>query len=325
MDEREVIGEAGETWTICVPRMGAPNKAAIQGVPVFTFVVSPSMGDEVERSMRALSPSLRRGRPMVYRGDREILPERPEESEERELLAARATASDPHEAAAMFEAVSLKALSRELSLETERKRQELASLERRIEAARQAVADEQERQRKAVEKASKHGQDLVASAAEHYEKELRRTWRMEEALEEKGLQSMRRMGEQQDLVIKSKQQIDSIMRSTTIGEMMNALKGHLEVAFNSPIGKSIGLAVSAKLASVIAARTTGRAVTTEDALASLILQGAEFRQRQGELQEMLVAAPDAARRARAQGLVLGATYVAGGCPPNVVAEYIGGA
>jgi len=324
MDEHRVLGEAGETWTLCVPRVGAPNKAAIQGTPVMTWVLSPTMGDVLERSLRNLSPSLRRGRPLLYRADRELLPEQPDEAEQRELLAARSTASDPAEAAAIYEAVSMKTLSRELSLDLERKRRELDEVKREIADARTLLEKERERQRRLVADEEKAGQKLVAESRAHHHALLRASWTLEDDLEEKGTRSLRRLGEQIDLATSAKMNIDRIMRATTFGELIASLKGHVEVAMNSPIGKSIGLAVAAKLASVVAARTTGKKVTTEDALAAIIQEGAQFRERQQQLQELLVAAADGDRKARAQGLVLGATFVAGGVEPRVIGEYIAG-
>lgn len=326
-DENEVTGEAVETWTICVPRPGAPTKGAIQGIPVASFELGPSAGDQLERTLRRLSNSVRRGRPAVYRGDRELLPERPEAEEERELLAAQATAADPAHSAAMFEAVSLKTLRRELVADIEAKRRELAEWDRRIEAASERYDREEAKQRALIEETVRHGQRLVRESQSHYEARLRNTWETEAGLEEHNTAQMQQFGVQIQQTIQAKQQIDRIMRAQTAGELLGSLKGHLEVALNSPLGQAIQSGIAARWTAKVSNHIRDRhgkvpdpPITPDDVLATMVLQGRAFNARLAMLHELRVHAP--ASNQRPDGLLLGAHFVRGAIELAVVAEYV---
>jgi len=323
--DNEVHGQELVTFTVCAPRPGHPSREGIQGVPMLSWDLSPTAADELERSVRVLSHDVRRGRPMIYRGSRRLLPERGEEDDERELLAARAGAKDPAEGDAVVEVVGLRGLRRELITDIEARRRELADLERRREEVRGLLAKEEEVQRKRIADAHSHGQEAVKKAQDHYDARLNAIWVLEAKMEQRTSDGMMRIGEQMDMVGSAKKQVDRMLRAQTAGELFAQVKGVVESVGNSPIGQAMQTSVAAKLASVVsgqmAKRGIGKAVDADDALMAIILQGAQFRARRGLLLEMEAATPPGNYRAKA--MVLGVGFVVGEADPKVIAEFIG--
>ena len=329
--ENEVHAQEMETFTVCAPRPGAPTKDAIQGVPMLSWELPASAADQLERTIRLLSHDVRRGRPMIYRGIRKLLAERPADEEEREILAARSSARDPMEADVAVEVIGMKTLRRELGADIEARRRELEEVNRRIADARGMLAKEEERQAGRVAAAHAHGQKLVREAQDHYEAQLRKVWSLETDLEQRQTDGMKRLGEQVSLTTTIKQQMDRTMRAQTAGELLGQLKGGVEMILNSPMGQAGQTALAAKLSAMVSNRMAKVGLkdkdekpveaTTEDALMAIVLQGKQFRERRALLIEMEVATPSGNWRAAA--MALGVAFVAGEATARAVAEFIG--
>ncbi|GEM_PF-5158130 len=323
MHETEVTAEPLETWTICVPRSGPPSRDPIQGTPVYVFSVGAGQGDDLEASLRKLTPSLRRGRPMLYRGQRELMPERPDADEERELQA-RATVQDPAEAAAAHEALQLRELRRQLGLDLDAKRRELDALNAKIADASARLAEDLRKGREMVDAAMKHNQALVADAQAHYEARLRNTWKVEADLEQHSTDGLQRLGTQVEIATNAKKQIDRVMRGATAAEWMESIKGNIESALNSPVGQAIGAGIAARIAASVSnrmgAKIEGKTIDADDVLAGFVLQGRALRQRREGLQELRTAAPK--NSAAAEALLIGADFVLGVIEVRVVAEFL---
>ena len=322
--ENEVTAEALELWTICLPRSGPPSREPIQGTPVLSFSVAVSQGDDLEASLRKLTPSLRRGRPMIYRGGRELLPDKLDADEERELTI-RAASQDPAEAAAAHEALQLRELRRQLGLDLDLKRRELEALNGRISGAAAQLAADLERNRKLVADAMDHNQKLVADAQTHYEARLRNTWKVEADLEQHSTDGLQRLGTQVEIATNAKKQIDRVMRGATAAEFLTSFKENIEAGLNSPVGQAIGAGIAARIAATVSNRMTKekpgeRKVEADDVLAGFVLQGRAIRDRRQGLQEIRTAA--GAESTLAEALVLGADFILGTVEVRVVGEFL---
>lgn len=318
-DENEVHASELETWTLCVPKPGPPTREAVQGVPMMAWQLTETQSDQLEASIRLLSHDVRRGRPLLYRGDRRLLPERTDVEEERELIA-RASARDPVEGEAAAEAVSFKMLRQQLVLEIEMKRRELQNWDEKIEQARRRFYAEEERVNKRVADAHSHGQKLVREAQEHYEGCLRNVWETESNMEQHTTRSVQRLGEQINLATEAKRQVDSIMRAKTTGEWFGQAREALDSVLNSPMGQAGQTAIGARIAAMVS-RKMGQPCETDDALMAIMMQGKAFRMRLELVHEMKAATP--AGNWRAEAILLGANFLVGTVEPKVLAKFIG--
>lgn len=321
--ETEVTAEALEIWTVTVPKSGPPTREAIQGTPVYTFSVPASQGDDLEASLRRLSPSLRRGRPLIYRGSRQLDAEKADADEEREL-AARATSQDPVEAAAAHEALQLRELRRQLSADCELKRKELAALMAQVAAAGQQLAADLARNQEIVAASMKHSRDLVADAQAHYEARLRSTWQVEADLEQHATDGLQRLGAQVEIATTAKRQIDRVMRGASASELLATAKATVLEALDSPIGQAVGAGLAARVSAAVTNRIRkdkpGAApVDTDDVLVGYVLQGRACRARRQGLQEIRNAASD---NRLAEALIVGADFILGTIEIRAVGEFL---
>ena len=330
MSESPVHGEPLERWLVTVPRQGPKAQDGPQGTPAFAFHLSPTASDQLEDSLRRLNPStLRRGVPIIYRGDRQVAAEHGDDDERRVQLA-HTTAQDPAEAADAYEVLQLRDLRRQLVLELDAKRRECESLANQIERQRLRLAEETARQDKLVEAVVAHGQKLVADSQTHYEARLRRTWETEADLDQHATTKLMGLGEQIDIATKARKQIDRVMTASSVAEVVGSMKETVEAAFNSPIGNSIGLGIAARLAASMSKYTKDNAkegapapapFEREDALAAMLMAGRQFRARQAMLRELRLASPTP----RAEAAVLGADFLAGSVELRVLAEFVSAA
>lgn len=315
--ETEVHAAELVTFHLTVPKSGPPVKGSeVQGTPMLSWELTPSAADQLERSVRKMSHDVRRGRPMLYRGGRLLLPDRPEADEERDMVA-RATTGEDSEA--VTEVVGLRGLRRELQVELQIKRLDLDRVEQAIEAAKRRLVEEEARQEARLKAVVDRYQKLVTDAQDHHEARLRKVWEMERDIERNTTNSLEQLGVGVNLATEAKRQINSILRAQTTGEMLSSIKGTLEVALNSPMGQAGQTIIAARLASAVSTRM-GQKVEPDDAMAAIIMQGKQFRERVSMLHEMEQVTP--AGNCRAKGLVLGVTFVLGTVPPEVVAKFI---
>jgi hypothetical protein len=255
---------------------------------------------------------------------RELLPERPDADEERELTA-RSTSQDPVEAAAAHEALQLRELRKQLGADLDAKRRELEAINGRIAAASAQLAADLKRNQEIVSENMKHNRDLVADAQSHYEARLRSTWKVEADLEQHSTDSLQRLGTQIDIATSAKKQIDRVMRGASAAEMLSTLKETASSAFNSPIGQAIGAGLAAKIAATVTNRLQkdkpgAKPVDADDVMMAFALQGREVRQRRQALQEMRTVAGSDNKMAEA--LLVGADFVLGAIEIRVAAEFL---
>jgi hypothetical protein len=324
--ETTVTGEPLERWTISVPKPGGPSRDPIQGTPAFTFHLSPGASDVLEDGLRRVNKStLRRGIPLLYRGEREVCPERPEGEEERQLLA-HTSAQDPGEAAAAFEVAGLKALRHQLLVDIEARRKELEALNTKIAAAGSRYEAETERQDRLLAAQMKHNQALVAQAREHYERQLRNSWETESGLEAHSTENMNRLGQQVALVTEAKRQMNSMMKASTAADLFSGIKDNVSALLNSPIGQQIGTNISASVTAMVNERLAGKRpagakpIEREDVIVAFALQGQAFRDRQTILLELKLR-PEV-NSARAEAALLGAQFASGGVEVRTLVEFI---
>lgn len=75
-DEQLSDGLTQDTWYITIPREGAPpRRRARKGVDKFRWSCPPEMSAAIRESLQRLNPSARRGAPLLYCNDVELLPE----------------------------------------------------------------------------------------------------------------------------------------------------------------------------------------------------------------------------------------------------------
>jgi hypothetical protein len=329
-DETTVPGRSLERWTITIPRQGPQGKESIQGTPVYFFYLEDTSGDQLEETLRRVNGSAaRRGVPSLYRGERELGADKADQAEERALQAAHANAQTPAEAADAYEVASLRDLRKQLLLELEAKRREIAALATAIEKERGRLADETARQDKMVAEVIKNRQTLVADSQAHYEARLRSTWKTEADLEEHNSLNLRSFGDQIETAVQAKRQINRIMQGTTVAEWLNGFKETAEGVLNSPGGQAVGLGIAARIGAAVTGVMSAKGatgpdgkpmppLTKEDVMAAFVLQGRDFKVRQAALRELKASAPGV----RAEAAQLGADFVSGLIELRVLAEYL---
>ncbi len=325
--ETTVTGEPLERWTISVPRAGGPSKDAIQGTPAFIFHLSTGASDVLEENLRRVNKTtLRRGVPLLYRGECEVLPERPEAEEERQLLAAQTSTQDPTEAASAYEVLNLKDLRRQLVIDVEARRREAEALKVQIAALGSRLEKETERQDKILAEQLRHHQSLVADSRKHYDKQLRDSWATEAGLEEHATANMGRLGQQIALTTEAKRQMNSIMTANTTAQFFTGLKENLSAALESPIGQQIGGNLAATVATLVNNRLAGKGkapekpIEKDDVTVAFVLQGRQYRERCGILLELKLTT--GVNSCRAEAALLGAQFASGNVELRTLAEFV---
>jgi hypothetical protein len=307
-----------ERWQIRVPRTG--QQGEFRGDEAFVFDLEKEASDQLERTLRRVNPSLRRKRPLVYRGRRllEGDPDGVDDDDDRVLIAARTAAQDPEEAAIKLAVRELHDLRRTLKADCDARQRELERIEGGIAKARSERDEELVRIRTQIQAEQAHGQLMVRQTQEHYEGELRRARTSRAEIEEQSTKDLQNLGQQIELVRLAKEQVSRILRAPNAADVIAQLRGHVEAVADSPIGATITAHVAARVADAVAKRS-GEKVEAGDAMMGFVLQGRVARLKHQTLRELKM--HDAVDPRRAELLLAGADFIVGNLDLKTVASF----
>lgn len=305
-----------ERWQIRVPKTG--NQGEYRGEEAFVFDLDVLAGDQLERSLRRVNPSLRRHRPIIYRGPRQLAADLADD-DDRLLATAKASSQDPEEAAQILAIRELRELRRTLASDCEARRREID----RLEAASTKLRDERDRELERIENqillAQQRGQRLVKESQDHHEEELRRVRRTRGEIDAQATADLGQIGQQIQVLTQARAQLNQILHAPSAADFLATAKEWLVAIADSPVAEAAVTHVSARMAAAMSKRT-GEPIEVQDVLATFVLQGRAARARLEKLREFKF--EDLIDPRRAELVLAGCEYYAGDIDLKTVVNFI---
>lgn len=279
--------ESLERWQIRVPKTGAQGE--YRGEECFVMDLPIASGDAIEGSLRCVNRGLRRGRPIIYRGSRELEVDLADK-EEATFLAGKAEARDPEELAQVAAVKELRDLRRQLALDVDARRRELDNLEKAIVRAREERDAELGRIRKQIEEADEHGRKLVRDTRAHYATELQEVRESHKRIKEATTAGLGEIGKQIELLTGAQEQVNKIMRGPNTLDVFGHMKDAVSAAAESPIGQLVYTEFAARVAATASRRAKKNDpdmedFSPEDAMTAYVLKGYAANERRQALIE----------------------------------------
>jgi len=310
-DDFEVEPEKTEIFYLTVPDDGAPRKQPIKGRIIRSWRHTPEAAQQFEESFTRTSPDVRI-RIRVYRGERELLPERDEVVLPSTLE--EPVAAGPNLGAAAGLQQHLQLLNDSIKLAHAR----LASLEAEIEQARGRRDRELAAHQTMIDSAQTAALVSIKQSRDHVTSERQRAFELDQA-------AWRQVTEQ-GVVLKT---VQDMLRSSVLANNLEKYLGigatMLKGLSESQIGQVMSFTMATTIAEQVQARLgargtngEGRRATTHDVLVSAVINGGQFNERRELLAQFSVLAPPQL----GQALLLGPAYCIGQAPPEAIQELI---